>query len=167
MMNELAEKIRAIRTHGGVRRHHHTLVGTNGRFDTLQAAVILGKWHGFEEEVQKRGEIGTRYSELFKDHVVTPKIADGNTHVYAQYTIRVDENRRDAIRAGLKETGIPTGIYYPKCFHEQPVFEHLGYSYGDFPESEKASREVLSLPMHPFLTEEQQKEVTDKLLSLL
>jgi len=165
--DDLAEKIRAIRTHGGVRRHHHTLVGTNGRFDTLQAAVILGKWPGFDEEVQKRGEIGARYSELLKDHVVTPKIADGNTHVYAQYTIRVDENRRDAIRAGLKEAGIPTGIYYPKCFHEQPVFEHLGYSYGDFPESEKASREVLSLPMHPFLSVDEQKEITDKLIEIL
>ena len=147
--------------------HFHTHVGTNRRFDSMQAAVIPCKWHGFEEEVQKRGEIGARYSELLKGHVVTPKIADGNTHVYAQYTIRVDENRRDAIRAGLKEAGIPTGIYYPKCFHEQPVFEHLGYDYGDFPESEKASREVLSLPMHPFLTEDEQKEITDTLIELV
>ena len=147
--------------------HHHTHEGTNARFDSMQAAVIPGKWPGFDEEVKARGEIGTRYSELFKDHVVTPKIADGNTHVYAQYTIRVDEGRRDEIVAGMKDAGIPVGVYYPKCFHEQPVFEHLGYEYGDFLESEKASREVLSLPMHPFLTEEQQKEVTDKLLSLL
>jgi len=90
-----------------------------------------------------------------------------STCIIAQYTIRVDEGRRDEIVTGMKGAGIPVGVYYPKCFHEQPVFEHLGYEYGDFLESEKASREVLSLPMHPFLTEEQQKEVTDKLLSLL
>ena len=90
-----------------------------------------------------------------------------STCIIAQYTIRVDEGRRDEIVAGIKEAGIPVGIYYPKCFHEQPVFEHLGYNYGDFPESEKASREVLSLPMHPFLSTDEQKEITDKLIDLL
>src|SRR5690625_1337477 len=78
--DELAETMNAIRTHGGVRRHHHTHVGTNGRFDTLQAAVILGKWDGFEDEVKARAQIGTRYSKLLKDHVVTPEVADRNTH---------------------------------------------------------------------------------------
>jgi UDP-2-acetamido-2-deoxy-ribo-hexuluronate aminotransferase len=162
----IAEIIRAIRTHGGVRRHFHTHVGTNGRFDTMQAAVLLAKWPGFEEEVQKRGEIGARYSELLNDHVNTPSIAEGNTHVYAQYTIRVDEEKRDAILSGLKEKGIPTGVYYPKCFHEQPVFERLGYSYGDFPESEKASKEVLSLPMHPFLDLDDQMQVSKNIINL-
>jgi UDP-2-acetamido-2-deoxy-ribo-hexuluronate aminotransferase len=162
----LAEIMRAIRTHGGVRRHFHTHVGTNGRFDTLQAAVILGKWDGFEDEVQKRSDIGARYSELLQGHVTTPAIAEGNTHVYAQYTIRVDGDRRDEIRAGLKELGIPTGVYYPKCFHEQPVFEHLGYKIGDFPVSEQASHEVLSLPMHPFLSEDEQKEIVGKLIEI-
>ena len=150
-----AQIMRAIRTHGGERRHYHTHVGTNGRFDTLQAAVILGKWDGFPDEVTARGEIGAQYSKLLDGHVVTPKVADGNTHVYAQYTIRVDENKREATRETLKKAGIPTGVYYPKCFHEQPVFADLGYKWGDFPESEKASREVLSLPMHPYLTKEE------------
>lgn len=163
----LAEIMRAIRTHGGVRRHYHTHVGTNGRFDSMQAAVLLAKWPGFEGEVQKRAEIGARYSELLKDVAGTPSIADGNTHVYAQYTIRVDEEKRDEIRAGLKEKGIPTGVYYPKCFHQQPVFEHLGYEIGDFPVSEKASREVMSLPMHPFLTVDEQKEITNELMKWL
>jgi len=163
----IAEIMRAIRTHGGVRRHYHTHVGTNGRFDTLQAAVILGKWPGFEEEVQKRGEIGARYGELLNNHVKTPAIAEGNTHVYAQYTIRVDAEKRETIRAGLKESGIPTGVYYPKCFHEQPVFEHLGYSYGDFPESEKASKDVLSLPMHPFFKDDELQEMAEKLIEQL
>ena len=165
--DELAEVMKAIRTHGGVKRHYHTHVGTNGRFDSMQAAVILGKWPGFEEEVQRRGEIGARYSELLKEHCTTPKVLDGNTHVYAQYTIRVDEGRRDEIVAGMKEAGIPVGVYYPKCFHEQPVFEHLGYNYGDFPESEKASKEVLSLPMHPFLSIDEQQKITQNLIKLL
>jgi len=163
----LAEIMRAIRTHGGVRRHYHTHVGTNGRFDTLQAAVLLGKWPGFEEEVQKRAEIGARYSELLKDAVVTPSIADGNTHVYAQYTVRVDEEKRDNIRSGLKEKDIPTGVYYPKCFHEQPVFENLGYKVGDFPQSEKASKEVMSLPMHPFLSGSDQHRIAAQLIDVL
>lgn len=151
--DELAETMKAIRSHGGVKRHYHTHIGMNGRFDTLQAAVILGKWPHFEDEVKVRGEIGSRYTELFKDQVITPTVAEGNTHVYAQYTIRVDENKRDEIVLGMKEAGVPVGIYYPKCFHEQPVFSYLGYEYGDFPESEKARQEVLSLPMHPFLSE--------------
>ena len=146
---------------------HTNYASTNGRFDSLQAAVILGKWSGFEEEVKSRGDIGARYSELLQEYITTPKIAGGNTHVYAQYTIRVEEEKRNKIRSGLKEKGIPTGVYYPKCFHEQPVFEHLGYEYGDFPESEKASKEVLSLPMHPFLSEGDQDMIVEKLRTQL
>ncbi|MCC7338455.1 MAG: DegT/DnrJ/EryC1/StrS family aminotransferase [Pirellulaceae bacterium] len=153
----LADAMRAIRTHGGTQRHHHTLVGTNGRFDTLQAAVILAKLPYFEDEVQARIRIGARYSELLRHECVVPEVIPGNTHVYAQYTIRVPN--RDALAASLKSQGIPTAVYYPKCLHEQPVFEHLDYRWGDFPESEKASREVISLPMHPFLTDEDQDRI--------
>jgi UDP-2-acetamido-2-deoxy-ribo-hexuluronate aminotransferase len=151
--DRLAATMKAIRTHGGEVRHHHTHVGTNGRFDTLQAAIILAKWPHFEGEVEARNAIGARYSELLKDICDVPSILPGNTHVYAQYTIRVDAYRRADIQNSLKEAGIPTGVYYPKCFHEQPVFADLGYIWGDFPESEKASKEVLSLPMHPYLDE--------------
>ena len=84
-------------------------------------------------------------------------MAPGNTHVYAQYTIRVPD--RDKLAEHLKAQGIPSAAYYPKCLHEQPVFAGLGYKWGDFPESEKASREVLSLPMHPFLAEADQDRV--------
>ena len=165
--DELAEIMKAIRSHGGTKRHYHTHIGMNGRFDTLQAAVILGKWPHFADEVTDRNKIGAQYSELLRDHVIIPKVTEGNTHVYAQYTIRVDENRRDNIVAGMKEANIPVGIYYPKCFHEQPVFNYLGYEYGDFPESERASREVLSLPMHPFLEEVDQERVTNQLIHVL
>lgn len=165
--DSLAEKMSAIRTHGGVRRHHHTLVGTNGRFDTLQAAVILAKWPYFAEEVRKRNEIGHRYTELLSPICRTPVIVPGNTHVYAQYTLRTSADKRDEVVEQLKKEGVPAAIYYPTCFHEQPVFNDLGYRWGDFPESELASREVFSIPMHPFLTEEDQDLVVDTLKKIV
>ena len=153
----LAEKMKAIRTHGGTRRHHHSFLGLNGRFDTLQAAILLAKLPHFEWEVKERGHIGSRYSALLKNHCSVPAVAAGNTHVYAQYTIRAPD--RDKLGERLKAQGIPSAVYYPKCLHEQPVFASLGYKWGDFPESEEASREVLSLPMHPFLSEVEQDQV--------
>jgi UDP-2-acetamido-2-deoxy-ribo-hexuluronate aminotransferase len=163
--DELAAKMKAIRTHGGVKRHHHTLLGMNGRFDTLQAAVILAKLPHFAAEVEDRSRIGARYSESLKDVCEKPAVRPGNVHVYAQYTIRVPD--RDALGAKLKEAGIPTAVYYPKCLHEQPVFADLGYKWGDFPVAEKASREVISLPMHPFLSEADQDRVVDTLKKAL
>jgi UDP-2-acetamido-2-deoxy-ribo-hexuluronate aminotransferase len=155
----LAETMRAIRTHGGMKRHHHPLLGTNGRFDTLQAAVLLAKFPHFDAEVKARAEIGGRYSDLLRSDCGVPEVEPGNTHVYAQYTIRVPN--RDAVVAKLKERAIPTAVYYPKCLHEQPVFAAAGCRWGDFPVAEKASREVLSLPMDPFLTEAEQHQVAD------
>ncbi len=157
----LADKMRAIRTHGGQKRHHHPYLGMNGRFDTLQAAVLLAKLPHFEWEVQERARIGARYTESLSSvlHLPSsaPQIMPGNTHVYAQYTIRAAN--RDAVALRLKELGIPTAVYYPKCLHEQPVFSACGNKWGDFPVAEKASREVLSLPMHPFLSESDQDSV--------
>jgi UDP-2-acetamido-2-deoxy-ribo-hexuluronate aminotransferase len=159
----LAEKMKAIRTHGGLKRHHHPYLGTNGRFDSIQAAVLLAKLPHFEREVTERARIGARYSERLQGRCQTPAVAAGNTHVYAQYTIRIPD--RDGVGQVLKGMGIPTAVYYPKCLHEQPVFSKLGYKLGDFPESEKASREVLSLPMHPFLSETDQDAVVKALHS--
>ena len=159
----LADKMKAIRTHGGLKRHEHPFLGTNGRFDSIQAAVLLAKLPHFPWEVEERGRIGARYSSALADRVVVPKVAAGNTHVYAQYTIRIPE--RDRVAERLKQQGIPTAVYYPKCLHEQPVFEKLGWSLGDFPVSEKAAGEVLSLPMHPFLTEADQDKVIQAILS--
>jgi len=161
----LAERMRAIRTHGGVKRHHHPFLGTNGRFDTLQAAVVLAKMPHFEWEVKERGRIGARYTELLNSTCATPGVTAANTHVYAQYTVRVPN--RDAVASKLKEQGIPTAVYYPKCLHEQPVFAACGNKWGDFPEAEKASRDVLSLPMHPFLTERDQDRVVEAIKSSL
>ena len=155
--DHLAEKMKAIRTHGGIKRHHHPLLGMNGRFDTIQAAVLLAKLPHFDWEVKERSRIGARYSVLLDGSCAAPAIGSGNSHVYAQYTIRIPDRDKTAER--LKAEGIPTAVYYPKCLHEQPVFAQLGCKWGDFPESEKASREVLSLPMHPFLNEADQDKV--------
>lgn len=153
----LAEKMRAIRTHGGLQRHNHPYVGTNGRMDTLQAAVILAKLPHFDWEVQQREDIGSRYTHLLRGSCGVPEIMSGNTHVYAQYTITC--SNREEVGIALQHVGIPTAVYYPKCMHEQPVFAHLGYRWGDFPAAEKASREVISLPMHPFLSEKDQDSI--------
>jgi UDP-2-acetamido-2-deoxy-ribo-hexuluronate aminotransferase len=120
----------------------------------LQAAIMLAKWPGFEAEVEARNRLGARYSEKLGHICDTPAIRAGNTHVYAQYTIRVPD--RDVLAEKLKELGIPTAVYYPKCLHEQPVFAPLGYKYGDFPMAESASREVISLPLNPYLSEDEQ-----------
>ncbi len=153
----LAERMRAIRTHGGMKRHHHQLLGLNGRFDTLQAAVLLAKLPHFEWEVAERRRIGAHFTEALRPLCRVPKIAPGNTHVYAQYTIRVPN--RDAVALYLKEQGVPTAVYYPKCLHEQPVFANCGCHWGDFPVAESVSRDVLSLPMHSFLSESDQDRI--------
>lgn len=152
--DELANTMRAIRTHGGVARHHHTHLGMNGRLDTLQAAVLLAKFPHFAKEVEARERIGARYTESLKEVCKVPLVQLGNTHTYAQYTISVPNP--EALGSALKAKGIPTAIYYPKCLHEQPVFSSLGYKWGDFPHAEQASRSVISLPMHPWLTESEQ-----------
>lgn len=153
----LNEKMRAIRTHGGIQRHHHPYLGMNGRLDTLQAAILLAKFPHFPGEVAARERIGARYSAMLEGVCQAPKVMPGNTHVYAQYTIRVKD--REKLGQALKAQQIPTAVYYPKCLHEQPVFSVLGYKWGAFPESERASREVISLPMHPWLTESDQDRV--------
>lgn len=153
----LAERMRAIRTHGGVTRHRHHCLGMNGRFDTLQAAVLLAKLPHFEWEIGERIRIGARYSEQLGDCCIVPEIRPGNTHVYAQYTIRIPG--RDGFVEQLTARNIPSAIHYPKCLHEQPVFSSLGYKLGDFPVAESAARSVVSLPLHPFLAEPEQDQI--------
>ncbi len=164
--DKLAKLMREIRVHGQDRRYHHPRLGINGRLDSMQAAVLLAKMEIFEDEVQARAQLGARYSSLLKDafaiapvstQVVTPFIAEGNTSVYAQYTIEVPD--RDQFEVRMKAKGVPTAVHYPVPLHQQPVFAGLGYKTGDFPISEKIASRVISLPMHPYLTEAQQKQV--------
>lgn len=163
--DELASVLRALRTHGAEVRHHHTHLGMNARMDTMQAAILLAKLPYFEEELRARQRIGAQYTELLSGTCITPFVVPGNTHVYHQYTIRVPE--RDLLSKELKALGIPSAVYYPKCVHLQPVFRSLGYTEGCFPVAEAASREVLSLPMHPWLLEEDQLMVTECLRDIL
>ncbi len=153
----LAKKMRAIRIHGQDRRYHHPLIGINGRLDTIQAAVLLAKLPSFPSEVEARARIGARYSERLGDVARVPVIMPGNSHVYAQYTIELDQ--REAVQASLKEAGVPTAVHYPIPLHLQPAFAHLGLGAGSFPLAEAAGQRVMSLPMHPFMDEATQDVV--------
>lgn len=157
----LHRKMQAIRTHGAISRYDHILLGLNGRFDTMQAAVLLAKFPHFPAEVTARERIGARYSALLQDLCVTPKIMPGNTHVYAQYTIAVPN--REELSQRLKSKGIPNGVYYPKGIHEYAVFADEKFPVGSLPVVEKVSREVLSLPMHPWLTEQSQDFIVEEI----
>lgn len=158
---EIANTLRAIRTHGGVARHHHTHVGINGRLDTMQAAVVLEKLKFFDEEVEEKNKLAAFYTKELSGMCKTPAIREGFTHVFAQYTLQVDDRQR--LQSALKEAGVPSAVYYPKCLHEQPVFEDLGYKIGDFPHSENAAQKVLSLPMHPYLTDEEKDKIVSSI----
>lgn len=158
----LAKLMREIRVHGQDRRYHHPIIGINGRMDTLQAAVLLAKFDTFPDEVAARGRLGQAYTELLGSRcpdVHVPTLEPHNTSVYAQYTVQVPD--REAVQAALKERGIPTAVHYPVPLHLQPAFADLGVGVGNFPVSEAAAARVMSLPMHPFLTDAQQRAVVD------
>lgn len=157
----LAEKMRQIRVHGQDRRYNHPLIGLNARMDTLQAAILIEKLSVFPDEVTARRKAAARYDELLKDVVTVPYLAPDCTHVYAQYTIQVDN--RDTVREVLAEKGVPTAVHYPKPLHLQPAFAGLGLGEGSFPVAEEASRKVVSLPMHPYLSYEQIERVSGAL----
>jgi UDP-2-acetamido-2-deoxy-ribo-hexuluronate aminotransferase len=161
---ELAARMRQIRVHGQDRRYHHPALGINGRMDTLQAAILLAKLEIFDEEVTARGLIGARYSELLQDFLVTPSVSPEQTSVYAQYTVQVDN--RDALQKKLAEQGVPTAVHYPVPLHLQPAFAALGQGRGSFPVSEAAGERVMSLPMHPYLTETDQDVIVAALKTL-
>jgi len=147
--------MRMLLSHGQDKRYKHKYIGINGRLDAIQAAVLNVKLKHFEKEVALREDIGSRYSELLSDaDVITPKIDDENTSVYAQYSIRIKD--REAVMQKLNDNGIPTAVHYPLSLHLQEAFKYLGYKKGDFPVSEKVSDEIMSLPMSPYLTKSQQ-----------
>jgi UDP-2-acetamido-2-deoxy-ribo-hexuluronate aminotransferase len=147
---EIADRIRCLRNHGQRERYRHRMVGINGRLDEIQAAVLLGKLPHFRRELAIRKEIGRRYSENLGDVVTVPETAQGNTHVYAQYSIRTP--RRDELARYLNSVGIPTAVHYPLPLHLQEAFRGLGYGEGELPEATSVSREILSLPMSAFLS---------------
>lgn len=157
--DDLAAVMLEIRNHGQASRYNHVRLGINGRLDTIQAAILLAKLEVFERELLLREEVAQRYRERLDGVVQSPWIAEGNRSVYAQYTIEVED--RETVAKLLREEGIPTAIHYPIPAHLQPAFANLGYGRGDFPNSEKAADRVLSLPMHPYLTAEEQDRICD------
>ena len=155
----LAEKLKMIAAHGSRVRYYHEVLGVNSRLDTLQAVILLVKLGHLEEYNAARRKAAARYDELFRGTpVAVPATASYAEHIFHQYTVRVP--RRDDLAAFLKERGIPHGIYYPVPLHLQKAFAMSGGRKGDFPVTEKATEEVLSLPMHTELTEEQLTTIT-------
>jgi UDP-2-acetamido-2-deoxy-ribo-hexuluronate aminotransferase len=159
---ELAGRMRRISRHGQSRRYFHTEVGVNGRIDTLQAAILLAKLELFDAEVASRQQIGERYSRCFQEAgvVTTPHLAAGNTSVYAQYTIEVDD--RSAVQEALKASGIPTAVHYPTLLCQQPALQGCGsrcQSGCATAVAQKTSERVMSLPMHPYLSALDQDQV--------
>jgi dTDP-4-amino-4,6-dideoxygalactose transaminase len=161
-----AERLRRLRVHGGATEYMHEEVGFNSRLDTLQAAVLRVKLPHLDAWSEARRERAAAYTRLFEDaglsEVVTPPyVRPGARHIFHQYVVRVPAPRRDPLMAHLKEHGVGTKVYYPVPLHLQACFAHLGYKEGDFPESERAARETLALPMFPELTGEQQAYVVE------
>jgi dTDP-4-amino-4,6-dideoxygalactose transaminase len=161
----LAERLRRLRLHGGSKQYFHDEVGTNSRLDSLQAAVLLAKLPNLERWNEGRRRNAARYTAAFSGHPdICPPAADpANYHIYHQYTIRVPE--REQLQAHLKAKGIGHAVYYPLGLHLQPCFAHLDYSRGSLPVTEAAMDSVLSLPIYPELTGDQQDRVIEAVLS--
>lgn len=170
--DEIAQSLRHIRDHGQDRRYHHSRLGINGRLDTLQAAILLAKLALFPEEVEHRAAIGERYTQGFlqggaattltgESGLLVPYVPESEVSVYAQYTIQVDD--REAVIAALASQGIPTAVHYPVPLNEQPAFADCPVR-GDLAVSQRVSRRVVSLPMHPYLDQQDQDRVVRAVL---
>lgn len=164
--DELAKAMDQIHRHGQDRRYHHVRMGLNSRLDTMQAAVLLAKMTKFDEEICRREEIGKRYTALLKDipRVKTPQIKEGNTSVYAQYTVVVED--RDKLQAKLKDKGIPTTVHYPIPLNKQPIFEQMSHV-GAIPNAEYVAGHVISLPMSAWLNEKDQDYIVQSIYSFV
>jgi dTDP-4-amino-4,6-dideoxygalactose transaminase len=161
--DEIAERVRRLRNWGSERKYHHPEIGFNSRLDTLQAVVLSAKLARLDAWNAARRQAAARYDAMLADvpGVEPPRTLPGNEHVWHLYVIRVP--RRDQVLDRLQADGIGAGIHYPVPLHLHGALSHLGYEFGDFPEAEKAAGEILSLPMYPHLTEEQQGQVVEAL----
>ena len=156
---EVAGTVRALRNHGGVRKYEHGLVGTNSRLDSMQAVVLSTKLARLKGWNAERDEAARRYAELLAGvkGVRTPRVTEGNQHVWHLYVVRV--SRREQVLERLAEAGVGTGIHYPAPVHLLGGFAHLGLGPGSFPRAEAAADEIVSLPMFPGITAAQQERV--------
>jgi UDP-2-acetamido-2-deoxy-ribo-hexuluronate aminotransferase len=167
---ELAERMRRISRHGQSRRYFHSDLGVNGRIDTLQAAILLAKLELFDGEVQARQRVAERYNRELQAVGIasTPSLAAGNTSVYAQYTVQVDD--RPLVQERLQQAGVPTAVHYPTLLCQQPALAGCGERCSSgcgSPLAQRASERVLSLPMHPYLSDSDQDAVVAALAASL
>lgn len=153
----LAKKMRRVFNHGQDEKYDHACIGINARLDSLQAAILLSKLTIYEKELERRQVIANKYDEALQNNITTPTIKPENQSSYAMYTVLAEN--RDDLRKYLSAQGIPTAVHYPVPVHLQPAFKNLGYKVGDFPVSERIAKHVVSLPMHPYLTDEQINKV--------
>jgi dTDP-4-amino-4,6-dideoxygalactose transaminase len=152
---EIAEKVAVLRNHGCKQKYYHLIPGFNSRLDELQAAILRVKLRHLDDWIELRRQKASVYSQLFDqiDGVEPPYAAPDSYHIFNYYTVRLENGKfnRDNLRRNLNTKGVATAIYYPLSLHLQQVYKSLGYKPGDFPESEKAQKEVLSLPLYPEL----------------
>ncbi|WP_097054632.1 DegT/DnrJ/EryC1/StrS family aminotransferase [Salinimicrobium sediminis] len=168
--DELAHTIRGIVNHGMYERYHHDVVGVNSRLDSIQAAVLRAKLPNLNEYNKARQEAARKYSEAFKDveGVIVPFTeGEADTHVYHQYTLKIANGKRDALAKHLLEKGIPFGVYYPIPLHSQKAYKDERYNEADFPVTNQLVQEVISLPMHTELDEEQIDYITKTIKDFL
>lgn len=163
--DNLAQRLRRLRNHGGANEYEHSEVGINSRLDELQAAVLNVKLPHLDKWSDERARKAAAYDEMLrganlKIEVIPPAVKSGSRHIFHQYMIRVPHHR-DALQEHLKRHGVGTKVYYPIPLHRQECFAYLGYKEGEFPESERAAREVLALPVYPELTQAQQAYVVE------
>ncbi len=163
--DELSAVMASLRVHGkGDHKYDNVRIGINGRLDSLQAGILLAKFDIFPEEVELRQQVANRYATLLGplSPIKVPSVPPGATSAWAQYSVlATDDPQRTELQNNLKEAGIPTAIYYPQPLHLQSAFSSLGYQKGDFPISENCARRIFSLPMHPYLTAEEQMKIAD------
>jgi len=159
--DELAERLRSIRVHGqGSDKYDNVRLGLTARLDTMQAAILIEKLGIFEDEIAARNEIAERYARGLGNVVTVPRLAEGCTSVWAQYTIRLPKGaNRDGFAAALKAQGIPSAIYYQKSMHQQTAYRDFPVADGGLPVSERLSDDVISLPMHAYLDEPTQARI--------
>lgn len=164
--DNLADIIKSLRLHGQTKRYHHKYIGMGGRINTIQAAVLNVKIDNFQKDILRRQKVADNYTFLLKNKVKSlPKIKKNFTSVWAQYSIRV--KNREKLRDKLMSNGIPTAVHYPKPLHMQECFTYLKYKKNDFPISETVSKEILSLPMNPYLKYYEQEYIVDNLIKNL
>jgi len=163
--DELTQKMKMLRVHGQNKRYHHKYIGLGARLDTIQAAILLVKLKYYEKDLKLRQEVAEKYSEKLLEKIVKPTVKSDRTSAWAQYSIRI--NNRDEVQAKLKEAGIPSAVHYPMPLHMQECFKYLGYKEGDFPIAERVSKEIMSLPMNPYLSDEEIEYISSTLKDMV